>query len=137
MPYITNTTCHLKNRLYEFDCRVKKHIISQHIVLWKNALNSLGIDNKTEEIEASQGYTNIKMFRIESTTSSQPENDILLQREYWTEWVDPTTEGWKFGKFLMDFSAICFLFAREMSEHLGNKPLGLIASSYAGLVSIY
>ena len=103
--------------------------------MWKNNLISLGIDNKTEEIEASQGYTNIKMFRIESTTSSQPENDILLQREYWTEWVDPTTEGWKFGKFLFDFSAICFLFAREMSEHLGNKPLGLIASSYAGLVS--
>ena len=33
---------------------------------------------------------------------------------------------------LMDFSAICFLYARKMSVHLGDKPLGLISSAYAG-----
>ena len=91
-----------------------------------------GIDNKTDEIEASQSYTNIRMFRIGSIPSGQPENDLISLRDYWDEWVDPTTDGWKYGKYLLDFSAICFLFARGMSDHLGNKPLGLIASSYAG-----
>ena len=72
------------------------------------------------------------MFRAGETPSDQPENDLIFLRDYWDEWVDPTTDGWKYGKYLLDFSAICFLFARGMSEHLGNKPLGLIASSYAG-----
>ena len=72
------------------------------------------------------------MIRIGELTSSQPEDDIISLRDLWTEWIDPTTDGWKYGKYLLDFSAICFLFARGMSDHLGNKPLGLIASSYAG-----
>ena len=72
------------------------------------------------------------MFRVGETPSGQPENDLIFLRDYWDEWVDPTTDGWKYGKYLLDFSAICFLFARGMSDHLGNKPLGLIASSYAG-----
>ena len=91
-----------------------------------------GIDNKTDEIEASQNYTNIRMFRVGETPSGQPEDDLIFLRDYWDEWVDPKTDGWKYGKYLLDFSAICFLFARGMSDHLGNKPLGLIASSYAG-----
>ena len=72
------------------------------------------------------------MIRVGELTSSQLEDDIISLRDLWTEWVDPTTDGWKYGKYLLDFSAICFLFARGMSDHLGNKPLGLIASSYAG-----
>ena len=72
------------------------------------------------------------MFRVGQIPSGQPENDLIFLRDYWDEWVDPTTDGWKYGKYLLDFSAICFLFARGMSDHLGNKPLGLIASSYAG-----
>ena len=72
------------------------------------------------------------MFRVGQMPSSEPEDDLISLREYWTEWADPTTDGFKYGKMLMDFSAICFLFARGMSEQLGNKPIGLIASSYSG-----
>ena len=62
-------------------------------------------------------------------TSSQEEEDLLAEREGWSEWATPATDG---GDKLMDFSAICFLFARGISNYLGNKPLGLIASAYAG-----
>ena len=72
------------------------------------------------------------MFRVGQGPSFQPEDDLIFTRDGWTEWVDPTTEGWKYGNFIMDFSAICFLFARGMSDHLGNKPIGLISPSYAG-----
>ena len=67
-----------------------------------------GIENRTDEIEASQNYTNIRMFRVGQGPSFQPEDDLIFMRDGWTEWVDPTTEGWKYGKFIMDFSAICF-----------------------------
>ena len=72
------------------------------------------------------------MYRVGEMPSAQHEDDIISVRDQWTDWVDPTTDGWKYGKFIKDFSGICFLFARGMSDHLGNKPLGLIASSYSG-----
>ena len=59
----------------------------------------IGIENRTDEIEASQNYTNIRMFRVGQGPSFQPEDDLIFMRDGWTEWVDPTTEGWKYGKF--------------------------------------
>ena len=69
------------------------------------------------------------MFRIQQMTSSKEENDLLEEEDGWQEWASPATDD---GDRLMHFSAICFLFARGISNYLGNKPLGLIASSYAG-----
>ena len=88
-----------------------------------------GIENRTEEIAASQNYTNIRFFRVGKLTSDKQENDLIGERDGWTEWASPATDD---GDMLMDFSAICFLYARGISDHLGNKPLGLIASAYAG-----
>ena len=62
-------------------------------------------------------------------TSFNEEEDLLVERKGWSEWASPATDD---GDRLMDFSAICFLFARGISDHLNNKPLGLIASAYAG-----
>ena len=89
----------------------------------------IGIENRTEEIAASQNYTNIRFFRVATMTSDKEEHDLLDMRDGWTEWANPRTDS---GNMLMDFSAIPFLFARGISEPLGNKPIGLISSAYAG-----
>ena len=65
-----------------------------------------GIENRTEEIAASQNYTNIRFFRVGKLTSDKQENDLIGERDGWTEWASPATDD---GDMLMDFSAICFL----------------------------
>ena len=76
-----------------------------------------GIDNRTEEVAASQSYTNIRMFRIGLATSDTEEEDLVSERDGWSEWASPATEE---GDRLMDFSAVCFLFARGISDPLGE-----------------
>ena len=95
-----------------------------------------GTENNTEEMENAKVYNNIRMYRIDNQASSQPQYDLQEIRTGWLSWMTPSSE-WPegtdhWGRPLGDFSGICFLFARELSDHLGNKPLGLITSAYAG-----
>jgi len=99
-----------------------------------------GTENHTEELEMAKAYNNIRMYRIDDQPNSQPQYDIQEIRNGWLSWNTPSSEWpegteWEGGHWprpLGDFSGICFLFARELSDHLGNKPLGLITGSYAG-----
>ena len=99
-----------------------------------------GTENHTEELEMAKAYNNIRMYRIDDQPNSQPQYDLQEIRNGWLSWNSPSSEWpegteWEGGHWprpLGDFSGICFLFARELSDHLGNKPLGLITGSYAG-----
>ena len=55
---------------------------------------------------------------------SVPENILCSKIFYTTE-------------YSMFSSGICFLFARELSDHLGNKPLGLITGFLAHNCTIF
>merc|ERR1711971_1007899 len=99
-----------------------------------------GTENNTDEMEMAKAYDNIRMYRIDDQPNSQPQYDIQEIRNGWLSWNSPSSEWpegteWEGGHWprpIGDFSGICFLFARELSDHLGNKPLGLITGSYAG-----
>ena len=99
-----------------------------------------GSENRTEEVEDAQTYTNIRFYHLDAVAASEPQDDLVVVRSGWEKWNDPKSEWpegteWEGGHWaspLHDISAICFLYARELSDHLGNKPFGLIASAYAG-----
>ena len=99
-----------------------------------------GIENRTEEMEDAEKYTNIRFYHTQDMAASEPQEDLSIMRTGWDRWADPLSEwpegtewsGGHWPKPLGDISAICFLFARELSDHLGNKPLGLVASAFPG-----
>ena len=96
-----------------------------------------GIENSTDEMEIAKVYENIRMYRIDNQANPELQYELQEIRPGWLSWMSPSSE-WPEGtdshrpRPLADFSGICFLFARELSDHLGNKPLGLITSAYAG-----
>ena len=99
------------------------------------------VENGNEIVEEAKNFTNIRFYKFERATSEEPVDDIIEERLGWIRWNDGADEwpedtpwdkpGHKKSP-IADFSAICYLYAREISEHLGNKPLGLIVSAYAG-----
>jgi sialate O-acetylesterase len=84
-----------------------------------------GIFNATEEIAASAEYTNIRMYNIASMTSDTEQEDLINLS--WDSWSDPSNTG-----RLSGFSAVCFLFARSISDRIGKRPFGLIGSNWGG-----
>ena len=84
--------------------------------------------NGTEQIADSVSYTNIRMYQANLNTSANEEDDLIGGG--WGGWYTPD----KTSK-LRTFSAVCFLFAREMTDKLGGdkkKVFGLIQSAWGG-----
>ena len=91
---------------------------------WKMA----SIFNSTEEIAASADYTNIRMYHVGRATADTPQDDINAPED-WDGWYSAAD-----SEKLTYFSAICFLYARYMTDQLGdsNKVFGLIESDWGG-----
>ena len=70
------------------------------------------IFNATEEVANSANYTNIRMFSVNPQESSEEEDD-LIEGGRWDSWDTPDVEN-----RLNPFSAVCFLFARSMTDRL-------------------
>ena len=51
-------------------------------------------------------------------TNDTPQNDLVT--EDWTVWADSSDSA-----LLGSFSAVCYLFARSISEKIGNKVIKL------------
>ena len=102
------------------------------------------IDNSETEILDSIGYTNIR-FYMGLKRHSDTELGDLLNDGGWESWEDPSNQ-----EKLAEFSAVCFLYAREITQRIGNKvkqnsqhrisnlsltsfqPFGLIGSYWGG-----
>jgi sialate O-acetylesterase len=78
------------------------------------------IKNYEEEIAAAN-YPNIRLIRVERSTSTQP----LTEAKWSTNWqsCSPAT--------VAEFSAVAYFFARDIQQH-HNVPIGLIQSAYSG-----
>ena len=88
------------------------------------------LDNAEEEVANSASYTNIKMFSVNPRQSDVEEDDLTGQ--HWPGWYTPDDES-----RLMEFSAVCFLFARSMTDRLSpagesKRVFGLIDSNWGG-----
>ena len=84
--------------------------------------------NGTEEIANSSSYTNIRMYQANLNTSTNEEDDLIGGG--WGGWYTPDVTS-----KLRSFSAVCFLFARELTDKLGGeqkKVFGLIQSAWGG-----
>ena len=85
-----------------------------------------GILNADEEVAKSAEYPNIKLFRTNHMTASDPQND--LQTDPLIVW-EPTSNA----NAVRQFSAVCLLTARYMADALGkDKVFGLIESNWGG-----
>ena len=73
------------------------------------------ITNSDQEIADSVGYTNIRFYETYRNTADTEQED-LMENGGWTSWEDPTNQD-----KLAAFSAVCFLYAREISDRIGNK----------------
>ncbi len=78
-----------------------------------------GVPQIKEEFPVA-GNLNIRFFQVPKTTSEYPQDDCNAQ---WVE-CDSNT--------LRAFSAIGYFFGKQLSQDLGNIPVGLINASWGG-----
>ena len=89
------------------------------------------MERRTKQIYSSKmiasfsSYTNIKMFLVNHAISTTPKDDIISG---WNKWYGPDNVG-----KLAEFSAVCFLYAKEVTDVLGSDYVfGLIGSTWGG-----
>ena len=86
------------------------------------------IYNATDEIAASAEYDNIRMFKVKKMTSDVEQEDLM--QEDWTAWADPSDPN------LESFSAVCFFYARSISDMIGRKVSSIEQSLCRGQVEM-
>ncbi|XP_060554400.1 sialate O-acetylesterase-like [Ruditapes philippinarum] len=79
------------------------------------------VNNSEYEITHSLQYKNIRMLTTKQVPSSSAREDV----EVLHPWIYPI-KG-----IIDDFSALCFMFARDLQDHI-DYPIGLIDSSWGG-----
>ena len=83
------------------------------------------IVNMDKEWASADNYPSMRLLHVENTISTVPEKDAVIRYDDWkvssSEWVH-------------DFSAIGFLFGKELSETL-NVPIGLIEDCWGGTLA--
>lgn len=87
-----------------------------------------GLVNATEELVASESYNNIHMLKVPVQWSKHGQEDISSVGH----WFKPNDRS-----LLKDFSAVCFLYARYLSDQLkerdgSEKVFGLIQAACPG-----
>ena len=80
------------------------------------------------EVANSAGYSNIRMFAVTTQKSNVEEDDLI--GGHWDGWYTPDNVTQ-----LNKFSAVCFLFARSMTDRLSTagepkRVFGLITSDW-------
>ena len=51
-----------------------------------------GIENRTEEMEDAEKYTNIRFYHTQDMAASEPQEDLSIMRTGWDRWADPLSE---------------------------------------------
>lgn len=90
-----------------------------------------GIENATEEAAEASHYPLIRLFSVgQGTSSNTPLDNLLTIQQDWS--VANSTSvanGDPFGYF----SAVCWIFGREVFDSLGGHvPIGLISNNWGG-----
>ena len=86
------------------------------------------IFNATEEIENAGNFSKIRLFTAALIPSAIPVEELLGIVLRWSI-ASPETVGgpdWNYT------SAVCWLYGRMIHQALDNRPIGLIATSWAG-----
>ncbi len=81
--------------------------------------NVKGMDKTLAE---SSRYKNVRLLLVANTSSSTPEEDVVIRHGGWQECNAGT---------IVDFSAVGYYFGTTLSDSL-NVPIGLIDSSWGG-----
>ncbi len=74
------------------------------------------------EINSGASYSNIRLFQVGKTNSTDPLNDVGLIQIPWSL-TSPVA--------LQKFSGVCWYYGKELNQRL-NIPIGLIQSTYSG-----
>ena len=93
-------------------------------------LSMAGMNNASAEIAAADApaYHDVRLFTVgQGTTSKTPRTTLGTVYHNWTQATAKVVGGkrWK------EFSAVCWLFGREIHDAL-NVPVGLISASWGG-----
>jgi sialate O-acetylesterase len=86
------------------------------------------IYNATEEIANAGNYPKIRVFTAELNTSATPVEELFGIVLNWSL-ASPHSiggPGWQY------MSAVCWLYGRMIHQALDGRPIGLIATSWAG-----
>ena len=85
--------------------------------------------NSSQEISDAKRYSNIRMFKIATLHSGSEQDDLIDDPDNWKTWIS-SQETDKFR----EFSAICFLYAKYLSDIIlgRNHTFGLISSDVCG-----
>jgi sialate O-acetylesterase len=86
------------------------------------------IYNATEEIANAGNFPKIRVFTAELNQSSIPLEEVLDIVLKWSV-ASPASIG---GPDMKYMSAVCWLYGRMIHQALGGRPIGLIATSWAG-----
>lgn len=79
------------------------------------------IFNSSQEIADSASFDNIRMYRVARMYSETEQDDLIS--EQWSSWADPSDAA-----RLGEFSAVCFLFARAITQELANNTKVLVTT---------
>lgn len=83
--------------------------------------------NAAAEIADIANYPNIKLYRVDHLGHPEPQDDLLsehVQSKHWGRTNDTY--------FVSQFSAICLLTIKYMSEQLPEKHFGLVETNWGG-----
>jgi sialate O-acetylesterase len=86
------------------------------------------IYNGTEEIANAGNYPKIRVFTASLQGSEAPVEELLGIRLNWSV-ASPQSIG---GPDWIYMSAVCWLYGRMIHQALDGRPIGLIATSWAG-----
>lgn len=83
------------------------------------------INNYMEEIETAN-YPNIRLLQVEKKASITPKDDLSVENGGWQVCSPSTIPG---------FSSTAYFFGRNLTQNLGNIPIGLINTSWGGTIA--
>lgn len=86
------------------------------------------IFNATEEINNAGHFPKIRLFTAATNESTMPIEELLGIELGWSV-ASPESVGGAAWRYM---SAVCWLYGRMIHVALNSRPIGLIASSYAG-----
>jgi sialate O-acetylesterase len=84
------------------------------------------IYNGSEEIANAGNYPKIRVFTAALVPSASPVEELLGIAENWSVASPESVSGPGY------FSAVCWLYGRQIHQALNGRPIGLIATSWGG-----
>lgn len=87
------------------------------------------ITNSTEETQRANDYPNIRLFSVgQGTSSKTPLTNLVTIQEPWSVASNTSVNN---GNGFGIFSAVCWIFGREIYDGLDQKvPIGLVSSNW-------